>query len=32
MLTALFIGAATADHNHDGAHTSDDEKINTAGH
>ena len=25
MLTALFIGASTADHNHDGAHTSDDE-------
>lgn len=27
MLTALFIGASTADHNHDGAHTDDDEKL-----
>jgi F-type H+-transporting ATPase subunit a len=31
MLTALFIGASTADHNHDGAHTSDDE-LEKAGH
>ena len=27
MLTALFIGASTADHNHDGAHTDEDEKL-----
>ena len=27
MLTALFIGASTAGHNHDGAHTDDDEKL-----
>lgn len=27
MLTALFIGSAVADHNHDGAHTSDDYKT-----
>ena len=27
MLTALFIVASTADHNHDGAHTEDDEKL-----
>lgn len=32
MLTALFIGASTADHNHDGAHTSDDDKIVPVGH
>lgn len=32
MLTALFIGASTADHNHDGAHTSDDDEVETAGH
>jgi F-type H+-transporting ATPase subunit a len=31
MLTALFIGAATADHNEDGAHTTDDDHA-TAGH
>lgn len=27
MLTALFIGSAVADHNEDGAHTSDDDKA-----
>lgn len=27
MLTALFIGTAVADHNEDGAHTEDDEKL-----
>lgn len=31
MLTALFIGSAVADHNEDGAHTTDDEHA-TAGH
>ena len=31
MLTALFIGSAVADHNEDGAHTTDDEKA-VAGH
>lgn len=27
MLTALFIGSAVADHNEDGAHTTDDDKV-----
>ena len=31
MLTALFIGSAVADHNEDGAHNDDDEKL-VAGH
>ncbi len=31
MLTALFIGSAVADHNEDGAHTTDDDKV-VAGH
>jgi F-type H+-transporting ATPase subunit a len=31
MLTALFIGSAVADHNEDGMHTEDDEKL-VAGH
>ena len=31
MLTALFIGSAVADHNEDGMHTTDDEKV-AAGH
>lgn len=31
MLTALFIGSAVADHNGDGAHNEDDEKL-VAGH
>lgn len=31
MLTALFIGSAVADHNGDGMHTEDDEKL-VAGH
>ena len=31
MLTALFIGSAVADHNEDGAHTTDDDHA-TAGH
>lgn len=31
MLTALFIGSAVADHNQDGMHTEDDEKL-VAGH
>ncbi len=31
MLTALFIGSAVADHNGDGAHNDDDEKL-VAGH
>lgn len=31
MLTALFIGSAVADHNEDGAHNEDDEKM-VAGH
>ncbi|MCC6182932.1 MAG: F0F1 ATP synthase subunit A [Bacteroidia bacterium] len=31
MLTALFIGSAVADHNEDGAHTTDDDKA-VAGH
>jgi F-type H+-transporting ATPase subunit a len=31
MLTALFIGSAVADHNEDGAHNEDDEKV-VAGH
>lgn len=31
MLTALFIGSAVADHNEDGAHNEDDEKL-VAGH
>ncbi len=31
MLTALFIGSAVADHNEDGAHTTDDDKV-IAGH
>lgn len=32
MLTALFIGSAVADHNEDGAHTEDDEKLAGAKH
>lgn len=32
MLTALFIGSAVADHNQDGQHDSDDEKMVAAGH
>jgi F-type H+-transporting ATPase subunit a len=31
MLTALFIGSAVADHNEDGAHTTDDDHV-TSGH
>jgi F-type H+-transporting ATPase subunit a len=31
MLTALFIGSAVADHNEDGMHTTDDDKL-VAGH
>ena len=31
MLTALFIGSAVADHNQDGGHNDDDEKL-VAGH
>jgi F-type H+-transporting ATPase subunit a len=30
MLTALFIGSAVADHNEDGAHNTDDEKLEGA--
>ncbi len=32
MLTALFIGSAVADHNEDGAHTEDDDKLAHAKH
>ncbi len=32
MLTALFIGSAVADHNEDGAHNEDDEKLVAAKH
>lgn len=32
MLTALFIGSAVADHNEDGAHNEDDEKLVGAKH
>lgn len=32
MLTALFIGSAVADHNEDGAHNEDDEKLAHAKH
>lgn len=32
MLTALFIGSAVADHNEDGMHTPDDEKLAGAKH
>jgi F-type H+-transporting ATPase subunit a len=32
MLTALFIGSAVADHNEDGQHDEDDEKMAVAGH
>lgn len=32
MLTALFIGSAVADHNEDGAHNEDDEKMAKAHH
>jgi len=32
MLTALFIGSACADHNEDGVHNEDDEKVAHAGH
>jgi F-type H+-transporting ATPase subunit a len=32
LLTALFIGSAVADHNEDGQHDSDDEKMVAAGH
>ncbi|MBS1637714.1 MAG: F0F1 ATP synthase subunit A [Bacteroidetes bacterium] len=32
MLTALFIGTACADHNGDGVHNEDDEKLETAHH
>jgi F-type H+-transporting ATPase subunit a len=32
LLTALFIGSAVADHNEDGQHDSEDEKMVAAGH
>jgi F-type H+-transporting ATPase subunit a len=32
MLTALFIGSAVADHNEDGMHTTDDDKLAEAKH